>query len=681
MAVEFIFLFMNNLNKSTKTILLFILLFLGYKCIAFSQPEPNRSKPDLNQSKFYSNSRPWTRWWWFASEIRKKDVTDNLVWLRKNGFGGVEIAWVYPLNRMIKDTIHYTPRQKWLSPEWSAMVAYAKSSADSLGMGCDFTFGSLWPFGDINVPFDEATMNMTDPKWRQEIAASWDYPKKGYVLDHLNKDAFYHYALRTGNALKPALKGSLSGLFCDSWEVETKHLTTQGFNGKFRERFHYDLIPYIDSLYSKRMPYAAVRYDYMKLLSEYVIENFYKSFTKKSHELGAYSRVQCSGAPCDIISAYTTVDIPESEALLYEPSYSNIVASAAGLSGKRVVTSETFTCLYGWPRDHHSEEQTADLKLLADAIFANGVNQIIWHGKPLNPAGEDTVKFYASVHVGKNGTLAEELPAFNNYLAKVSENLKKGVSVSKVAVYLPTEDAWMEGELPMEKQFIWAWGAYEHRYSYLPKELKAWRPMWINSEFLEKAEFSNNRLKVGNFSFQACYVNVKYLDLKALRRLTELAQKGLPVCLKQIPAEPGFHPSVGEYKILLQKLTQLKNVKTSWQEMGQITPLVTGTESTDFWCRETAEGLTLFFANPRSQGLKFPLGYGQSLNNSTDTINIQINFKDKMIPYILVFQPYQSILIELGKDNKIVNLAIEFQPKTPVLKPREKVAKEKWEVK
>ena len=339
--------------------------------------------------------------------------------------------------------------------------------------------------------------------------------EKGYVLDHLNKDAFYHYAFRT-KCLKTRANRIAFGSFCDSWEVETKHLTTKGFNEKFRKRFHYDLVPYIDSLYSKRMPYAAVRYNYMKLLSEYVIENFYKSFTKKSHELGAYSRVQCSGAPCDIISAYASVDIPESEALLYEPSYSNIVASAAGLSGKRVVTSETFTCLYGWPRDHHSEEQTADLKLLADAIFANGVNQIIWHGKPLNPAGEDTVKFYASVHLGKSGTLAEELPAFNNYLEKVSENLKKGVSVSKVAVYLPTEDAWMEGELPTEEQFIWAWELTNTATAISQKSSKPGDRCGLTQNSL-KAEFSNNRLKVGDFSFQACYVDVKYMDLTALQ--------------------------------------------------------------------------------------------------------------------------------------------------------------------
>jgi hypothetical protein len=679
-VVALIQLTMNYIDKSTKTIGLCFALFFTLTFTVNSQTPSKNNLPDLLKSKFYTDSRPWTRWWWFASEIKKEDISDNLKWLKKNGFGGVEIAWVYPLNRMKKDTLNYTPRQKWLSPEWSAMVADAKHCADSLGLGCDFTFGSLWPFGDLEVPFDEATRNMKDPKWRQEITASWDYPKKGYVLDHLNKVAFYHYAKRTGDALKPALKGSLSGIFCDSWEVETKHLSTKGFIEKFSERYSYSLIPYIDSLYTNKKPYPSVRYDYMKLLSEYVIEDFYKPFTEKSHELGAYSRVQCSGAPADIISSYATVDIPESEALLYEPTFSNIVASAAGLSGKKIVSSETFTCLYGWPRDHHSEEQTADLKLLADALFANGVNHIIWHGKPFNPKGQDTVKFYASVHVGETGSLAPELPAFNKYLEKVSSYMKKGVSVSKVAVYLPTEDSWIAGELPPEKQMIWAWGAYEQRYTYLPDELKAWRPLWINGEFLQKAEYNQGILKVGDLSFSACYVDVRYMDISSLKRLTELAEMGLPLCLKQKPSEPGFHPRFAEYQTLLNRLSKLNNVKSSWQEMVQIPPLVAGNGIGDFWCRETEDGLTLFFANHHSQGLKFPMEYGQSLNNKSDTVHISINFKNNIFPYTLVFKPYQSILLKLGTDGKISSDEIGFTPKKPIFIPRPKVVREKWEI-
>jgi hypothetical protein len=635
---------------------------------------------DLNASMLYQDSRPWTRWWWFASMITQEDIRDNLVWLQSNGFGGVEIAWVYPLNRMKKDTIHYTPRQQWLSPEWTQVIVFAKECADSLGLGCDFTFGSLWPFGDTEVPFTEATMNMIQPQWRQDIRASWDYPKKGYVIDHLNRNAFFHYADRTGNALKPALQGTLSGLFCDSWEVETKFLTTPVLEVKFRERYGYPLKKYADNLYSDNEPYPSVRYDYMKLLSDYVIEEFYKPFTWKCHELGAYSRAQCSGAPCDIISAYSVIDIPESEALLYEPGFSTIVASAAALAGRKVVTSETFTCLYGWPREHQAEEQTADLKLLADALFANGVNHIIWHGKPFNPTGWDTVKFYASVHVGKSGSLAPEIPAFNEYMEKVSFYMKKGKTLSEVAVYLPTEDRWIAGELPLEKQFIWAWGAYEQRYTYLPEELKAWRPLWINGAFLQKAEYRKGRLNVGDLSFSALYIDVHYMDITALKRITELAEMGLPICLKQIPGEPGLKKSGDVYGALVEKLKSIETVVSSWDSIGNIPPLITVTNAFDYWCRESEYGLFFFLANPKSQHLTFPLEYGQSLNDHTMVYPITIHYHGKEIPLRLVFKPYQSLLIRIDQSDQPSFIDITFQPQIPVFKPRVKSGKEKWEV-
>jgi hypothetical protein len=657
-----------------------IILFIGYIVFLSAQSVPKKEKFGMEATRLYQDSRPWTRWWWFASVIEKKAIIDNLQWLKKNGFGGVEIAWVYPLNRMQKDTIHYTPRQEWLSPQWMEMVKFTKQCTDSMNLGCDFTFGSLWPFGDIKVPYSEATRNLKDTLWRQDIRASWDYPKKGYVIDHLNRKAFFNYAARTGDALKPALTGLVSGLFCDSWEVETKYLTTPGFDVNFKKEYGYSITDYSDSLYSNSDPYKQVRYDYMKLLSSYVIEEFYKPFTQKSHELGAYSRVQCSGAPCDIISSYATVDVPESEALLYEPSYSNIVASAAGLSGKKVVTSETFTCLYGWPRNHHSEEQTADLKLLADALFANGVNHIIWHGKPFNPAGNDSVKFYASVHVGESGSLAEEIQAFNHYMEQVSTAMKEGVTYSDIAVYLPTEDSWIAGELPIEKQMIWAWGAYEQRNTYLPEELKAWRPLWINSEFLKKANYKNGRLYAGDLSFSSLYLDVKYLDIEVLKHMVELAGQGLSICLKQNPEEPGLHKSKANYKMLIEKLRKFSNVKQRWNEMKKINPIITGTEKFDYWCRTTNDGLIVFFANPKSKHLTFPLEFGQSLNDKKEIFPIEIQYHGNKIPVVLAFNPYQSLLIKIDKNHKVSFIDISFIPKTPKYEPRVKKDRELWEV-
>jgi hypothetical protein len=612
--------------------------------------------------------------------ITKEDIADNLDWLKDNGFGGVEISWIYPLNRMQKDTVNYTPRQKWLSPEWTEMVVYAKQHADELGLGCDFTFGSFWPFGDIQVPFEEAARNMIDPNWRDEIRASWDYPKKGYVIDHLNRKAFFRYAERTGNALRPALKGSVSGLFCDSWEVETKFLTTPGFDERFQDRYGYSLKDYVKDLYSNDEPYRSVRYDYMKLLSEHVIEEFYKPFTQKSHELGAYTRAQCAGSPSDIISAYAAVDVPETEALLFDPRFANIVASAAALARKPIVSCETFTCLYGFPDDHQGEEQTADLKLLADAVLSNGVNQIFWHGKPFNPAGRDNQRFFAAVHVGRSGTLAPELPSFNKYMDKVSSYMKKGKTFSTVAVYLPIEDGWVAGVLPIEKQLVWLWGAYEQRYSFLPEELQAWRPLWINAEFLEKAKFEDGRLRVGDLSFAALYIDVQYMDKAALSRVAELAEQGLPICLKRDPREPGLHKSGDGYRSLLAKLRNLDGVKTSWDAMSGIPPLIEGAERLDYWCRETDDALFVFFAHPKSKNLKYPLDYGQALNDKKENFAITVHYRNTVIPVSLEFDPYQSLLLKIDDDCQASFIDISFTPKTPVYKTRIKKDREAWEV-
>jgi len=116
-----------------KKSILLLLIITGFVVSSFAQTIAKKEQIDLKTSQLYKDNRPWTRWWWFASVIEKPAILDNLQWLKNNGFGGVEIAWVYPLNRMQKDTIHYTPRQEWLSPEWSEMVAFTKQCTDSIG--------------------------------------------------------------------------------------------------------------------------------------------------------------------------------------------------------------------------------------------------------------------------------------------------------------------------------------------------------------------------------------------------------------------------------------------------------------------------------------------------------------------------------------------------------------------
>ena len=384
-----------------------------------------------NDKGYYNTSRPYTRWWWFASVIDTNDVKYQLDWLAENGFGGTEIAWVYPYG-----TDSLAPRQEWLSPEWSSVVAFAKRYSDKLGLGCDFTFGTLWPFGDSYIPPGEGQLHYGDTTAPLRRRITWEHPKKFRTLNHMDKGALVNYSARVGGALAEALKGRKSALFCDSWEVDTRKIWTKGFDGRFMKAYGYDIKPFMDSLYTKG--HEGIFYDYMKLVSEYVLDEFYRPFTEISNKLGGFSRAQCGGSPTDLLTAFSLVDVPESEAILYEPNFSRIPASAAVLSSKNIVSAETFTCIYGWkrwpgPGPYQKQEQTADLKLVADALFANGVNHIFWHGMPFNGNG-DTNIFYASVHVGENSSLTPELPQFNKYMEIVCSYMRKGRNYTDIAV-------------------------------------------------------------------------------------------------------------------------------------------------------------------------------------------------------------------------------------------------------
>jgi len=629
---------------------------------------------DERVSPIESISKPYARYWWFASEIKKEDVQFNLDWLKENGFGGVEIAWVYPHNSRDKRLgSTYTPRQEWLSPEWQDVVSYAISYADSLGLACDLTMGTLWPFGDSHVSYEQASQKYGEEE-RQMIKRSWEYPKSGYVVDHLNEENYMPYFHRLLDSFPDPKTQIPHSYFIDSWEVETEKLWAEGFKEEFMHSYQYDISPFMDSLYSGNNEEQL--YDYMKLISQKAIK-FYENFDQVLNENNIFSRGQCSGAPCDIISAYAHMDIPEGEAMLYEPEFNTIPASAALLGGKKVVSAEAFTCLYGWPQNHIREEQTADLKMLADALFANGVNHIIWHGKAHNPKDQDSVNFYASVHLGRDGSLASEIPAFNHYLASVSEIMKQGKSYSDIAVYLPTEEAWIKGMMPKEEQFIWAWGYYEMRYIYFPEELAGHHPIWINQEFLEKGVFEDNLFKIGDACFASLYVDAAYLDYEALVRITELAQQGLPITMKQVPMEPGTIKHK-QWELLIKTLKGLSNVSSEFTK--QSAPLVKGENLPSYWAREMDNSLNIFFANPTSKNIVFPVEYGQSFSSQTTETEIVINYKNRTYDLNLQFDPYNSLLYKI-KDGTIEQIDITFKPKIPVVMKREAASEAPWLVK
>ena len=654
--------------------------FLLIALMAFSCQTSDTSSDFFESNGFYPNSKPGTRWWWFATEIKKSDIKHQLDWAKENNFGAVEIAWVYPLyryQRMYERNYNrYYPKdttaQKWLSPEWSEVVEYTKLYSDSIGMACDFTFGSAWPVAASNLDKKYGTQVYGDSTFKQTLTFSWAFPDTQLVINHLDKNAFETFAQPFEQSINKALKGSKSALFTDSWEIKLNDkykIWTEGFDQSFKEAFGYDIIPYMEDGIDS---FPDVRYDYMLHLDNYVTEGFYKPYVEKCKEMGAWSRVQCLASPTDVMTTYGLVDIPETEALLNNPNYSRIVSSSACLADKKVVSCESFTCMYGFPSTYLRQEQTADLKLVADALFAQGVNQHFYHGMPYNPQGSDTIEFFATTYFGPGGSLSEELPAFNSYIEKVSGYMQQGKTYSDMAIYIPYEDGVMKGALPEEKRRVWVWGEYELRYIYPPEETKGHNPLWINRHFLEQAEFTNGKLQVGQAAFASLYIDVQYMDVRALKTILILAKKGLPVIILNLPKQPGKNKTQDFQKMILE-LIALDNVRNNLEDIVEYAPLITGTFLPEYWARTTKDGSVLIFlAQPGSKDLKYPVYSGQSFEDESKFIDLEFNYRGHNIEESVEFKPYQSVLLKINPKGQIQYLDISFIPKDPIIRPKEK---------
>lgn len=565
-------------------------------------------------------SKPYIRWWWFADPIEKADITRQIQWISGQGFGGIEIAWVYPSKQ------NGAPAP-FLSPQWSELVLHAWQECEKYGLICDLTFGSLWPFGGSFVPEKHASKTWQGLS-KQQLTRSWesaysDAPRR--VIDHLDRKALDYYAGKMVEGFAPVLEHrnkqepderSPAAFFCDSLEVDPEGLWTDAFDERFFQRYGYRLLPHMEEI--NQHPHR--RFEYRQMVSELFIEEFFKPYVAICEKEGMLSRIQAHGALTDILYAFSLCDIPESEALLFDPEFSYIPASASVLAGRPVTSCETFTCIYGWkpyPQrgEYMREEKVGDLRLLSDALFASGVNHIIWHGMPFSSTGDDG-EFYATVYVGPKGSLTPHLRKFNAYMEFLSSHLQQGEPFTEMAVYLPVEDLQLLHRLPEEKikpsNFFW-WEMQELRW---PEAAEGYHPTWVSTPFLKDARFETESrlISIGEAHFSCLFVDAEWISLEALSYLTALAAAGAPVVCPELPKEPGTVTHPREYQ---ERLKLLDARRINLEEMGRL-PIKPFIEALDeaplplYRCRKENGNITCFIAPPGAKGLRFPMEYGLS---------------------------------------------------------------------
>lgn len=295
-------------------------------------------------------------------------------------------------------------------------------------------------------------------KTRQKVKRA-AHGAKGYTFDHLSQDALNVYLARFDSAFA-GKNINIRCFFNDSYEV-FKASWSEKFFDEFKKRRKYDLREFVRELNGEgdSVIIARVKSDYRETMSDMVLHNFTENWTEWAHLKKAMTKNQSHGSPSNLLDLYGTVDIPEIETfgssefsipgfrrdsadVKYsdtDPLFQKFASSGAHVSGKNLVSCETFT----WLREHFKGAMS-HCKPEVDQVFLSGVNHVFYHGSTYSPeeAGWPGWLFYASVNFARSNSFWDHIQGMNQYITRCQSVLQAGTHANDVLVYWPIYDIW-----------------------------------------------------------------------------------------------------------------------------------------------------------------------------------------------------------------------------------------------
>ena len=263
--------------------------------------------------------------------------------------------------------------------------------------------------------------------------------------------------------IKPRAKNhGLTTLHMDSWESGAQNWTPSLLS-EFQKRRGYDARPFLLT-YTGRAVESLEKserflWDLRLTGQELVLENHAEAVKKYGHTQGLTLSIEPYDMnPAGDLDLGAVADIPMAE--FWNQGYNSAFsvfesASIAHVMGKSIVSAESFTShgaldAYPW-----------SLKNQGDWALAAGINRIVIHTAAHQALGDTykpgmTMGPYG-VHWHRNQTWWPMVSAYHRYLARCSELLRQGVTVSDVLyltpegapqVFLPPPSA-LEGEGPL----------------------------------------------------------------------------------------------------------------------------------------------------------------------------------------------------------------------------------------
>ncbi len=559
------------------------------------------------------DAKPWTRWWWPGSAVDTGNLSREIEAFAQAGFGGVEVHCIHgskdPENR----------RLSFLSAPWIAAWSHTVRHAARNRMGVDLVTGTGLSFGGSAVDASTAAASLASivaeteggrefvldlPPGTLEVLSAWpdsgepvdllshardkrlrwQVPAgswrihglvsspagdvklaapggQGPILDPFSKSAIDAYLAPFSTALdKPGIpepRAHSHGPFEYERAAWTRDLFT-----RFQHFHGYDLRSQLPLFHGRGDPgqVARVRADYRETMG-LLHREFLAQWQTWARKRGSLARNQAHGSPGNLLDHYAAADIPET-ALFRQAEDAQIpmlrfAASAARLGGKHLIAAEAFSS-FGEP----FRITPAQIKEAADFLWLGGANHLFFHGIPYSPpdAGWPGWLPLTPAHMGPNGGLWKNLPAFNTYVARCQTFLQAGEPDSELLLYYPVHDAWHDGAegLPLfslHNQHQWLHGTPFHRAA-----MTFWQAgipcEFISDSFLSGAMVEGGRIRLGKQSYHALVIpDTRLLPDSTAWQISRIAKDGGKVIfLGRLPADvPGFN-NVGERRQSLAEL-------------------------------------------------------------------------------------------------------------------------------
>ncbi|MBO4444532.1 MAG: glycosyl hydrolase family 2 [Bacteroidaceae bacterium] len=412
-----------------------------------------------------AEARPGARWWWLGSAVDKENLEWSIRTYAEAGLGELEITPIYGVQGNEENDIPF------LSPRWMEMLRFCYDVADEVGIRIDMSTGTGWPFGGPWVSDDDAACKAVfgkddSGKTTFEVGRTRQKVKRaapggeGWVVDHYNADAVRRYLAHIAEAFKQTGTPAPHNFFNDSYEVYGADWTPD-FLHQFAKRRGYRLEEHWEEFLHPEADTAhRIVSDYRETLGELLNERFARQWTSWAHRQGSITRGQAHGSPSNLIDTYAAYDIPECEGFGLSPfgikglrvdsirkkndadfTVLKYASSAAHISGKPLVSSETFTWL-----TEHFRTSLSQCKPDMDLMFVTGVNHMFFHGTCYSPKDDAWPgwKFYASMDMSPTNTIWRDAPAFFQYITRCQSFLQMGKPDNDFLVYLPIYDVWHE---------------------------------------------------------------------------------------------------------------------------------------------------------------------------------------------------------------------------------------------